>query len=504
MSSLATSPHVDAVYNTDGAPAAQRAQAGQERARRLAIAKRRQYLAGEQYDWDNEQTASQFTPPIDLAAGERLPEHHRKHAYSTHIAECCWFLADQLMEGFSYTADRAVADVLDAALRASPQLTGQTESDEPSLHDPILEALTAGDVPVLLRWDPVAETVWYELWESEAVQCFGDTRRLTKVVRDDRVWVGDGETAKEVCERVVYEVRDGSCVAETFHDDVSVGVVALGVPFVPWVLLRAGAHGLRGLRGKPVITDQALAHADRYNANEQVAWLIARYNSHANMVVEGDQMNLSVQQSQRLEKDVFDIITVPSGTNVNGVSLPTDPAMIEHQRQVLAEAQYSSFGLVRVDPDTVSGFNGASGYALEILNRRTDGTFRRIRRNLVRDLASLFQATLDMHEAMLRPSSLTVAEDGSLVEQGVSMFPDRKIEITFGTGYIVDDVRVRDDYTAGLVSRASALRDRGKTPDEIDEIQREIDREQGGAEAAPTFTTGTSAGSTVAGTTGRP
>ena len=38
----------------------------------------------------------------------------------------------------------------------------------------------------------------------------------------------------------------------------------------------------------------------------------------------------------------------------------------------------------------------------------------------------------------------------------------------------------RDDYTSGLVSRAEALRQRGKTPEQIGAIETEIAAEQAG------------------------
>jgi hypothetical protein len=519
-----------------GAGAKEIAENAEENVRRAQIAKRRTYTQAAQYDAENDDTLSALgKDPLS----DRLPEHLRLHAYSTQIDEAIAFICDQLSEAFSVLGEtEEVTQVLLDAMRASDQLTGTNDDDEPAIDDVLYDALVAGDVAVELRWDPVSATVFYEFWESEQIRFdWSDRRTLKKVVREEVIWVFDPavDGQKQVVERIEYTVEpngvyietDGmvqivmECRKATFWDDEEDprGVEWLGVPFIPWSLLRVSTRSLRALRGESIITDQAMSHADRYNANEQVAWLIARYNSHGNLAVVGDAAHLKLTEDSRVAKDVADVLTFPGGTNVESITLPTDPQMIEHQRGVLAEAIYASFGLTRVEPDTIGGLGSVSGYALEILNRKTEGTFRRIRRNWVRDLKTLFSMTLDLHAYRSYTETWQPAPDQIQPEPipagGViafwqvdpdTMWPKRDITIRLGSGYIVDDVIVRDDYVAGLISRREALRRRGLKEEQIDQIEAEIAEETPPTPEAGVFglsTSTTKAGATVSATTRR-
>ena len=97
---------------------------------------------------------------------------------------------------------------------------------------------------------------------------------------------------------------DGVAVKRVFLDDDPVEETPLELPFLPWCLLRSQVRSLSATRGESVMTQQAMECADRYNAVEQVAWLIARYNSHGNLAVIGDAASLKAQQEERVEKDV--------------------------------------------------------------------------------------------------------------------------------------------------------------------------------------------------------
>jgi len=504
-----------------GAGAKDLARAEEENVRRAGVYKRRLYYGGEQYDEENAETA--IANQIDLLTG-RLPEHMRLHAYSTHIQESVDFVADQMSESFSVAAsDSRVQVLIDTAMEQSDRLAD-------GLEDLLRDGLIAGDVAVFVRWDPVLATAYYEFWESEFVE-FRYVRRgqLEKVIRSEVVWVYDPNVSgdKQVVERREYVMRvndigEMECREEVFWDDDDVLVMSswLGVPFIPWVLIRADAKQLRGTRGESLITDQVMETADRFNAVEQVAWLIARYNSHGNLAVVGDAAQIQAKQDDCIAKDVADVLTFPGGTSVTTITLPTDPQMIEHQRQVLADAMYTAFGLTRVDTTTIQGLGGISGYALEILNRKTEGTFRRIRRNVSHDLQMLFDMTLDA-TAYLTNEVLTAA-DGTVVADLADVpidmpvgrsfmtvdpaaeFPNREIEIRLGSGYIVDDVLVRDDFNSKLISRREALRQRGYSDEDIARIEEEI------AEDAPALpevgmfsANGTQAGATV-GTATRP
>lgn len=311
----------------------------------------------------------------------------------------------------------------------------------------------------------------------------------------------------------------------------------LGIGRIPWILMKSDAKSLRGSRGESPITTQAMETADRLNAVEQVSYLISRYNSHANVAVIGDGASLKLESDGRVEKDVADVLTFPGGTALQVLTLPTDPQMIEHQRKVLTDALFGCFGLTRVDTDTVGTLGSISGYALEILNQKQESTTGRITRTWRKCWNDLIDLVLDCHawwalgqvqmldnhgewqdltdDEMMAVLGSVDDPDAPIVAvtwwnvDPAATFPNRTLKISMGTGYIVDDVMIRDDFTAGLISRKEALRQRGMGPTQIDQIEQEIGEEKpptpeigafgqggttGGARLQPV---GTKAGSTL-------
>jgi hypothetical protein len=477
-----------------------------EQFRIAGIGKRRQYVKGEQYDDENYK--AMVDQRIDPLTG-RLPEHLRLHAYSTQLGESVGFIADQLAESFEVVAEDKTADeVIHAALRLSNQLSGSGDDEDVSVEELFEDAMVAGDVAVELRWDPIEQAVFYDLWEAESVEIeWADRDNMERVILRELIWVTDPDSGddRQVLERTEFEMMERvsetddevmwlECQRRVYwdEDEEPEEVEWTGFPALPWKLLRCSKKGLRGQRGESLISLQAMQAADRYNANEQVAWLIARYNSHSNLAVTGDAALLKMQQDEGADKDVDDILGFPGGTSVTVLKMPTDPQMIEHQRKVLAESIYAAFGLTRIEPDTIEGLGGISGYALEILNRKSEGTFRKIRRHFTRDLRTLFATTLDFYEALfVEPPDLVDPDSTELVDEpagsdvpqwvtaeDVDLFPNRRMEIRMGSGYVVDDVLVRDDFTTGLTSRKDALRRRGRSDKEIKRITDEIDDEK--------------------------
>jgi hypothetical protein len=490
--------------------------AEQESLRRQAVEKRRLYLNGNQYDEENA-TAKQ------AANVDRLPEHLRLHAYSTQIGEAVEFITDQLAEQFLVTADdSAVQGLIDAVFASSEVLTaGSGSPKDVAIDDVLRDALTAGDTPVRVQWDMVRGEPYLEFWDSEQVFMeFGERDALVRVIRDEVGWQPGMDGEVQVNEKHTFDLTFNALgVREAryrlFVDDEEQPriVQMLGLPFIPWTLLRADAKTVRAVRGESLITDQAMNTADRYNAVEQVSWLIARYNSHGNLVVVGDAAMLQLQNDDRIQKDVADVLRFPGGTAAFPLALPTDPKMIEHQRQVLADHLYAAFGLTRVDPDTLSNIGGISGYALEILNRKTEGTFRRIRRRWVADVRRLLSMVLDLaaykqaEPLLLAPPvedflslDLPMPETSFWDVDPMQVYANRGVEIRMGSGYIVDDVLIRDDFVAGLISRAEALRRRGTDDTDIAKIQDEIKAEEPPPPPVAPAATGTKGGTTLGST----
>lgn len=471
----------------------------EDEVRKAEVLRCRDYYEGRQWDAANEAVAQ--TLGVDLTR-ERLPEHHRLHAYSVHIQESVDFIADMLTSGYFMVADDTeVQEVLDRAMDATEALTGGDDDEELNVEPLVRDALIAGDQPYEVRWDPFEETCWLEFWDAEQVTFVNPSGMyVSRVVRTEVIWVTDeaGQDV-QVRERVEYEVMvngehgHDECRRAVFYDDDDAPRETswLGVPFIPWGLLRGHRKSVRQLRGESMVTTRAMDAADRFDANEQTAYLIARYNSHGNLVVVGDAAAIELRTEGAVQKDVADVLTFPGGTSATAIALPTDPRMIEHQRATLSDALYQCFGLVRVEPDTMRGLGSVSGYALEILNRKTEGTFRRIRRQWKKDWRTLCSMILDV-TAFKRGATLE-EEAAMLTDQGITAtvsppewwdieplvaFPNRGIDIRMGTGYVVEEVSVRDDFTANLYSRREALRQRGKTEQEIDDIEAELAEEQ--------------------------
>lgn len=500
--------------------AMERALQQEEESRATSCVVRRMYAEGRQYDDRNEENAK----ALGCATVGDLPEHEKLLAYSTQIGECLDFLSDRLGEGFRIEAeDAAVQEVIDSVIAATEQIAAENdEGDVEVVTDDLLrEAMTASDVAAYVGFDPFEQRPFIEFWESEHVEFrMSTTRVLDKVIRKETVWrqIPDsplGNDWREVVERVEYEMAMNEAGhmearATTYWDaeEDPQDTVWLGVGRIPWALLRADKRSLRGTRGEALVTDQVMMQADRYNAVEQNSYLISRYNSHGNLAVVGDGAELKSLTDGRVSKDVADVLTFPGGTQLIQITLPTDPQMIEHQRSVLAESMYGAFGLVRVEPDTIQGLGGVSGYALEILNQKSEATFKRIARRWRSDVISLLALCLDVHAwktggeiGYLDPATgtftaapvdtddavlLTMPENAVVVQQWwevdpSEVFANRKISIKMGSGYIVDDVMIRDDFVAGLISRAEALRKRGYEPKEITDIEGEVQSE---AEAA--------------------
>jgi hypothetical protein len=434
---------------------------------------------------------------------------------------------------------KELQDIIDRAVEAS-EVLNNGDDDDIGIDEILKDAGIAGDVAYETLWDPIEETCYWEFWAAEDVEFEVPRGKWVKqVTRRQRILVKEMderglEVERDVQERVVWDLEfppmmtqipatvgdvpdsrspveespvavaadvladtpHKECRRRTYHDDSEDPVETqwLGLPFIPWGLIRIDKRGLKGYRGDPLITRRALDNADRYNSNEQHAWLIGRYNSHGNIAVVGDQAFLKLELDPVVDKDVADVLRFPGGTSVFAITLPTDPQMIEHIKAVTADAIYASFGLVRVEPDTIQGLGAPSGYSLE--NRKSDGTFRRARRTVKRDVIAMTNQMLDVTAyrrgaVMTDEQLIKLYEEnpeldipvGMLPEQPfweidpTEVFPERNLDVRMGSGYIVDSVQIRDDFTAKLISHKEALRRLGLSNDDIDQILDELGSE---------------------------
>jgi hypothetical protein len=509
-----------------------------EQARRAAVRLRRAYYDGRQYDGRNAKCREDMLASIDASAEEKavvramamwdaqLPEHLRLHEYSTQIAESVDFVANRLADSARVILpETSAAAVVAGALDASPELAGTPDDEELVLVNVFRDAVKVGDVPVLVRWNGTESgTCWLEFWDSEIVEMrwADDNDTLTKVIVEQVDWlVPPGSTTGDeepVTIRREWLVRDRSTVGDVPLDvleqqlqqspdmpvpegplgvrlecaedvylvrqdeDVLLRTVWWGVPFLPWWLVRGDKKSIRATRGEALISDQTMKAADRYNAVEQVSWLICRYNSHSNVAVTGDAMMIE-KQHKVVKKDVADVMVFPGSTSAVALSLPTDAQMIEHQTETLKDGMYGSMGVTRVDQSSLEGLGGVTGYALEILDQKSTGTFSRIRQQLTRDLKRLVNLILDCHAYWSAAHTAQTQDDTTpagrratsyLQIDPASVFPKRAVEIRLGTSHIVDDARIRDDYVSKLISLEEALRQKGYDDPHIQKILKEM------------------------------
>jgi hypothetical protein len=482
--------------------------AKENEARVVESLKRRMYFDGEQYADENRSAAlaCQIDPDV-----ERLPEHLRRHAYSTQIGEAIRYLADRLAEGWAIRSDDpAVQRVIDDMVAANDSLSAEDEDGDVVMvcDDQLREAMVAADVPVYVGWDPVVQVPVLDFWESENVEFrMASTKLIDKVIRTDVVWRSDAAgVVRQMVQRVEYQMAvnpahgHDDCRVQTWYENETSpdSTVWLGVGRVPWQLLRCNARGLRQTRGESLISEQAMETADRYNSVLQNAYLAARYNSHGNLAVVGDSQVMGLDTDGRMNKDVADVLRFPGGTNLSAITLPTDMGPVEQQRKVLAEALYNVFGLTGTDLESLAGLGGVSGYALEILNAVSEATFRRVRRFWRKDWASLVNLVLDV-TAWKQGVTVTVDADTlaarPIADQDLldaqtagldvlvafwdvdpdQVFPNRKLQIPMGVGFVVDQVLIRDDFVAKLISREEALRQRGYDEETIGRVVDELD-----------------------------
>jgi len=456
------------------------------------------YYDGAQYDVENEELADRtgYT-----SRGLRLPEHLRKHAYSSHIQEAIDVLADMFAEGISFDGEHA--DLLN-------QLWKQTGMGDRA-DDWFRDAIIKGDVYAIPDYDPISESMTIDVWEAESiwpVYAQDNWRKLTRwytfqTVIDDQgnekdqkiVWVllettipvlNDNIDEVDVVdmefppERVIEQL-----VEYVFENEELVDVKAHQKGFFPLVHARGDTrHQLRSMFGDTMITKKVQGTADRYNALGQLGFRVARQNSFSTIAVVGDSASLGAgSRDETIAKDIADVLRFPGGTNVSTISLPADPRMLEYQQKLLEKNLYKEFGLTKIDLEDFGGMGTISGYALEVLNRKERATYKRVRKNALAGIRDLANRMLDVYATA---TGVMNGQDWWEIDP-LAEFPNRDgIQIVMGSGDIVDAVSDRDDFTVGLVSREYVLRRKGLDTKEIAQVVAEINTQ---AEADATVQT---------------
>ncbi len=472
--------------------------------RREGVLMRRQYYAGEQYEAENldlKQEAFANCSAAELLM-KRLPEHQRKHAYSTQIKDGVEFIADQI-------ANTMVLDAEDESFQTFVNDTFMLSGVTYRWQEVTQDMLIAGDVaarviprPGAIDGEPGARV---QFWPAEDIEIDYDENDpdVMVAVRFERFVNEKNEVGENQEVRYVHQFRlqliivesagpDApvdfvqECVEEIFRDDDDEPeqVRRLGLPFIPWVHMSGEKQDLMSPWGKSIISHQVMENADRYNATCQLQYLVLRYNSFATLAVVGDAVHLANESGKNIRKDVADILTFPGGTGVTSVTLPTEVELFEVHKETLIDSMFDGMGLTRIDQKNLFGLGAPSGYALEILNRKSDGTFRRIIENMREGVKALIEMAADV-DAYAKNS--TVDEFGNRVFADVDpaeVWPNRAVRVNFGSTYVVDDLAVEREFGLSLISRREALRKKGYIEEQIDKVVAEIDDETDALEAS--------------------
>lgn len=444
----------------------------------------RQYYDGAQYDKENEDLAVRagYT-----SRGLRLPEHLRKHAYSSHLQEAVDVLADMLAEGISFDGEHA--DLLNQWWMES--------NLEERVDDWFREALMQGDSYAVPEYDIATEKMSVDLWEAESIWPVYQQNNWRVLERYWKFQMAVDDQGNELEEKRLFILLETSVPADLSIPDDEIDTLDVDFPpstvvkqlveyvyrdgklfdtiphaksFFPIVHGRGDTrHRLRSMFGDSLITRKVRGSADRYNALGQLGFRVARQNSFATIAVVGDAASLGGgSRDESIAKDVADVLRFPGGTNVSSIVLPTDPQMIEYQQSLLEKNLYREFGLTKTDLSDFGGLGTVSGYAIEILNRKERATHQRIRNNALAALKGLANRMLDVY-------AVATADTEWWNVDPEEVFPNREgIQIVIGSGDIVDTVSDRDDFAAGIVSRAFVLRRKGLPAKEIKKIDGEI------------------------------
>jgi hypothetical protein len=463
----------------------------------IEYARAQEYYAGEQYEKENDElsVSAGYT-----AANKRMPEHLRKHAYSSHIQEAIDILADMFASGIKFEGPHSVE--LNKWWKA-----GEMES---RIDDWFREALITGQSYATPVFDADDDSMDADFWQADEMwpvyrrQNYRELERLYRFEQVDDI-DGQRELVHVFLRRPMLD-EDGEVM---FRVDVDTETISPVMQIVEYVLDEQleiydvvshavpdfeVVHGrgdtrrkVRSSFGDTMITKKVRGTADRFNALGQLGFRVARQNSFATIGVVGDQALLGAgSRDDGIAKDVADVLRFPGGTDLKPITLPTDPRMIESQQRLLEKNLYREFGLTKIDMEDIGGLGTVSGYALEVLNRKDRATHQRVRKNAISAIRTLANRMLDIHAYRMGEAEGRDWWDVDPLER----YPDRaKIEVVIGSGDIVDAVGDREDYEAGIVSRRFVLRRKGLDKTDIDTIESEVQSEarfqtQLGTEAA--------------------
>lgn len=433
--------------------------AEEKRAERVSnYTKRWQYYEGKQYDKENER----FRQLLGVTSDARLPEQERLHSYTGVIEEGIDFITDQLVEKLNIEV-KSDAEIESGEPDENPPIEQQIflniwEQSDMELNAPDLtrEALVSAESYILLRWDEaekIVRIVPYDAENVDPVYSQDNYKQMIRCVIYQNKYV-ESEN-RQVVFKEVYTIGQTSegfaeCIYLKYNDidEDPIEARLLNIPFIPIIHLIAIRKRVRESYGESLV-DRLIGDADRYNAVNHLEFMIARYNSISHMAVFGDQTNIKPGQLN-LGGEANDFWAFPASTDVKSITLPTDITMINNQKETIENQMYRKMGLQRMDVQDFKGIGAPSGYALEIINRKSEGVFTRIQKELSKGYTEVFDKVMDM-QAYMESGRAWYAIDP------LKVYPNRTVKFVFGSMFVADKNEIRADFMAGLVSQRKSL-----------------------------------------------
>jgi hypothetical protein len=276
-----------------------------------------------------------------------------------------------------------------------------------------------------------------------------------------------GQTSEGYAECIYLRYNDS--------DEDPIEVRLLNIPFIPIIHLVSIKKRVRESFGESLV-ERLIGDADRYNSVNGLEYQIARYNSISHLAIFGEDTARVKGENLNLGGEATDFWAFPASTDVKPVTLPADITMINSQKETIENHMYRKMGLQRMDIQDFKGIGAPSGYALEIINRKTDGVFTRIQKEMTKGYVEVFDKTMDM-QAIMESGKPWYSIDP------LKIYPNRTVEFTFGSLFVADKNEIRSDFVAGLVSQKKALSLMGYSETEALEIMDQCQEEKEAAGA---------------------
>ena len=445
------------------------------------------YYDTEQYDKENKDTKLS----LGKREEDRLPEHLRNHAYSGVIGDGIDFITDQLMDNLSIEVksnkelESGEADPDGDIPEEQTKFQEIWDESDMDLEAPDLtrEALISADSYILLKWDEAEKIVKILPYEAESISPIYSSKNHKRMLMATIYSIEYSEAeAADIEVREQYALAQTSegyqeCVYLKFEGDNENPTEAslLNIPFIPIVHLRAIRKKLRKSFGESLVR-KVMGDTDRFNSVSQLEFQIGRYNSTGHLALFGAESQIKAEQLF-LGGEANDFWAFPSTTEAKVIALPTDTTVIENQRNVLEKNMYKKMGIQKMDLEDIQGMGAPSGFSLEILNRKTDGVFSRIQKELSKGYITVFSYALDMQAIMESGKPWWKVDP-------LKIYPNRTINFTFGSLFVADSEQIRQDYVAGLISRKRALMQKGISETDAIKMAEEVEDDQEAADAS--------------------